>query len=93
MVVKDFIKENLEIVMHSEEEKLDEVIVTGMGNKSKIVFYGVSDRGESTTADERRHKSLLQSLAAFVPGLQIVKNNEMGSDPKHAAGNFDPRSE
>ena len=26
-------------------------------------------------------KSLLQSLAAFVPGLQIVKNNEMGSDP------------
>ena len=40
VVVKDFIKENLEIVMHSEEEKLDEVIVTGMGNKSKNSFTG-----------------------------------------------------
>lgn len=81
VVVKDFIKENLEIVMHSEEEKLDEVIVTGMGNKSKNSFTG------SATVVSRQQlmsvgtKSLLQSLAAFVPGLQIVKNNEMGSDP------------
>lgn len=79
--VKGFVKENLEIVMHSEEEKLDEVIVTGMGNKSKNSFTG------SATVVNRQQlmsvgtKNLLQSLAAFVPGLQIVKNNDMGSDP------------
>lgn len=68
--VKGFVKENLEIVMHSEEEKLDEVIVTGMGNKSKNSFTG------SATVVSRQQlmsvgtKNLLQSLAAFVPGLR-----------------------
>ena len=38
VVVKNLVKENLEIVMHSEEEELEEVIVTGMGNKSKNSF-------------------------------------------------------
>ena len=40
VVAKDFIKENLEIVMHSEEEKLDEVIVTGWEINQKIVLRG-----------------------------------------------------
>ena len=79
--IKEYVKEGLEIVMQPDEEELEEVIITGMGNKAKSSFTG------SATVVSRKQlmsvgtKSLLQSLAAFVPGLQIVKNNDMGSDP------------
>lgn len=79
--VNGYVKENLEVVLQTDEEKLDEVVITGMGNKSKNSFTGSATVVKREQLMSAGTKNLLQSLAAFVPGLQIVKNNEMGSDP------------
>ncbi|OKZ16887.1 MAG: SusC/RagA family protein [Butyricimonas synergistica] len=72
---------NLVVVMKEDVGELDEVVITGFGSKAKNSYTGAAtsvDRKQLLTAGTR---SLLKSLAAFVPGMQIVTNNDMGSDP------------
>lgn len=69
------------IVMKPEVDELDEVVITGFGNKSKNSYTGAATSVNREQLLSAGSRSLLKSLAAFVPGMQIVTNNEMGSDP------------
>ena len=57
------------------------MIITGFGTKSKNSYTGAATTVKREQLLSVGTKNLLQSLAAFVPGMQIVTNNEMGSDP------------
>lgn len=81
LMLKDSLTKNLVIIMEEEVTEMDEVVVTGFGNKSKNSFTGsavVVKREQLLSAGT---KNVLQSLQAFVPGMQLVTNNRMGSDP------------
>ena len=80
-IIKTKETKNLVVVMKEDVGELDEVVITGFGSKAKNSYTGAAtsvDRKQLLTAGTR---SLLKSLAAFVPGMQIVTNNDMGSDP------------
>ena len=72
---------DLIIVMKPDVDELEEVIITGFGTKSKNSYTGAATTVKREQLLSVGTKNLLQSLAAFVPGMQIVTNNEMGSDP------------
>lgn len=81
LMLKDSLTKNLVIIMEEEVTEMDEVVVTGFGNKSKNSFTGsavVVKREQLLSAGT---KNVLQSLQAFVPGMQLITNNRMGSDP------------
>lgn len=80
-IVKDTLVTDIVITMIPEVDELNEVVVTGFGNRSKSSYTGSATSVTREQLISVGTKSLLQSLAAFVPGMQIVTNNEMGSDP------------
>lgn len=67
--------------MKADVGELDEVVITGFGNKSKNSYTGAATSVNREQLLSAGSRNLLKSLAAFVPGMQIVTNNEMGSDP------------
>ncbi len=74
--VKDFT-----IVMEEDAASIGDVIVTGFGNKSKNSFTGSAITVKRDELMRMGTKNVLQSLSAFVPGMQIVENNAAGSNP------------
>ena len=79
--IKGVETKDLVIVMKPDVDELEEVIITGFGTKSKNSYTGAATTVKREQLLSVGTKNLLQSLAAFVPGMQIVTNNEMGSDP------------
>ena len=79
--IKSVETKDLIIVMKPDVDELEEVIITGFGTKSKNSYTGAATTVKREQLLSVGTKNLLQSLAAFVPGMQIVTNNEMGSDP------------
>lgn len=72
---------DLVVVMKDDVGELEEVVITGFGNKSKNSYTGAATSVGREQLLAAGSRSLLKSLAAFVPGMQIVTNNDMGSDP------------
>ncbi len=72
-------------VMHEDTETLGEVVVTGFSTKNKNSFTGsqVSIKKDELLAVGT--KNVLKSLSAFVPGMSIMENNLVGSDPNKVA--------
>ena len=83
--IKSVETKDLIIVMKPDVDELgEEVIITGFGTKSANSYTGAATTGKAGTVVECGVlKSLsTQSLAAFVPGMQIVTNNgDADSDP------------
>lgn len=71
----------LSVVMEEIVSEMEEVVVTGFGNKSQKSYTGSATVVQREQLLSAGSKNLLSSLAAFVPGMQIVTNNERGSDP------------
>lgn len=69
------------VVMEEIVSEMEEVVVTGFGNKSQKSYTGSATVVQREQLLSAGSKNLLSSLAAFVPGMQIVTNNERGSDP------------
>lgn len=76
--IKSVETKDLIIVMKPDVDELEEVIITGFGTKSKNSYTGAATTVKREQLLSVGTKNLLQSLAAFVPGMQIVTNNEMG---------------
>lgn len=74
-------KTNYTIVLKSDSQTLEDVVVTGFGNKSKASFSGSAQTVTKEQLLSAGTKNILQSLQAFVPGMQLVDNNTRGSDP------------
>ena len=81
------------VTMVPEVDELHEVVVTGFGNKSKNSYTGSATSISREQLMSAGSKNLLTSLAAFVPGMQVVANNERGIGSQYPSGDFDSRKE
>lgn len=74
-------KNEYTIILQNDSQALEGVVVTGFGNKSQASFTGAAQTISRDQLLIAGNKNLLQSLQAFIPGMQLVENNERGSDP------------
>lgn len=74
-------KTNYTVILKNDSQTLDDVVVTGYGTKSRASFTGSANTVTKDQLLSAGTKNILQSLQAFVPGMQLVDNNTRGSDP------------
>jgi TonB-linked SusC/RagA family outer membrane protein len=72
-------KPRLEIVLKSNDELLDEVIVTAFGTAKKSSFTGSAAVVGSAKIEQKQLTNVMQSLVGEVPGLQINPSTAPGS--------------
>lgn len=72
---------DIRAVMQLAENVVDDVVVTGVFNKKKESFTGAAI---TVTAEELKlfgNRNLLTSLRNIDPSINIIENNQFGSDP------------
>ena len=74
-------REVVDVYMKEDVNKLGDVVVTGVINKSKESFTGAVTSVKGEELMRVGSSNVLQSLQAFVPGLVITENTDMGSNP------------
>ena len=71
----------VDVVMEEEVSEMDEVVVTGIFNKSKESFTGAVTTITSKELKMFRGQNMLQTLRNIDPAFNIVENNAAGSNP------------
>lgn len=71
----------LDITLAEDVSELNEVVVTGFIAKQKNSYTGSQATVKREELLSVGTKNVFESIAAFVPGMEIVQNNNMGSDP------------
>lgn len=71
----------LHIVLEDDETTLDEVVVIGMGDRSKSSFSGAVTVVKREELQQIGTKSLLANISSLVPGMLSIENNMTGADP------------
>jgi len=71
----------LRIDLEPDSQSIESVVVTGFTKKDKKSYTGSQTTIKSEQLLSVGTKNLLQGLEAFVPGLQVVHQNDLGSDP------------
>ena len=71
----------LRIDLEPDNQTIESVVVTGFTKKDKKSYTGAQATIKSEQLLSVGTKNLLQGLEAFVPGLQVVQQNNLGSDP------------
>ena len=71
----------LRIDLEPDNQTIESVVVTGFTKKDKKSFTGSQTTVKAKELLSVGTKNLLQGLEAFVPGLQVVQQNNLGSDP------------
>ena len=71
----------LRINLEPDNQTIESVVVTGFTKKDKKSYTGAQTTIKSEQLLSVGTKNLLQGLEAFVPGLQVVQQNNLGSDP------------
>ena len=71
----------LRIDLEPDNQTIESVVVTGFTKKDKKSYTVAHTTIKSEQLLSVGTKNLLQGLEAFVPGLQVVQQNNLGSDP------------
>lgn len=71
----------LRIDLEPDNQTIESVVITGFTKKDKKSYTGAQTTIKSEQLLSVGTKNLLQGLEAFVPGLQVVQQNNLGSDP------------
>ena len=71
----------LRIDLEPDNQTIESVVVTGFTKKDKKSYTGAQTTIKSEQLLSVGTKNLMQGLEAFVPGLQVVQQNNLGSDP------------
>ena len=71
----------INVVLASESQNIDEVVVTGIYTRNKESFTGSSKTYTSKDLKMVGNTNVLRSLRTLDPSFAIVDNNLMGSDP------------
>lgn len=74
-------EKELNVVMEDEIAEMDEVVVTGIFNKSRESYTGAVTTITSKEIKMFKGQNMLQTLRNVDPSFNIVQNNEWGSDP------------
>lgn len=69
------------VQLEEEEVLIDDVVVTGYGNIRETSFTGSYTKVSQEELLRVSPGSIINALQVFDPGLRVMKNNEMGSDP------------
>lgn len=81
VMVKPEKKSEFHFVLEEDTQAMDEVIVTGYFNKNKSSYTGSAVTVQAEELKKISPTNLFKALQAYEPSLQIVENNEAGSDP------------
>ena len=73
----------MSVVMKTDTKALNEVVVTGMFNRKKEGFTGSSVTIKGEDLKKYSTNNVAKALAAVAPGLRIVDNINMGSNPNN----------
>lgn len=71
----------LVVVLEEEAQRMDEVVVTGYFTKSKSTYTGSAVTVQAEELKKINPTNIFKALQAYEPSLQIVENNEAGSNP------------
>lgn len=71
------------VVLEENIAEIGEVVITGMFTRKKESFTGSQTTVTREQLTQVGTKNVLASIQAFVPGMQIIDNNQMGSDPNN----------
>lgn len=74
-------KVNIDVRMVADTKEMDEVVVTGIFNKSQSNFTGSAVTVTTKELQRFGNRNLLQSLHNIDPSINIIENNEFGSNP------------
>ena len=76
-------EERLTIKMEDQATEMQEVVVTGFFNKSKESFTGSVQQVSGMELKQISNTNIFTALSALTPGMELVQNNSMGSNPNH----------
>ena len=71
------IKEVVKVVLHSDTEVLDEVVVTGYGVQKKASFTGAAAIVDDKAIAKRTDANFVKALEGNVPGVQMSNSTSM----------------
>lgn len=74
---------HLDILLEEDQATLQDVVITGFEVKAKNSFTGAAQTVTKQDLLAAGSKNVLQSLAPFIPGMNISVNLEKGSDPNN----------
>ena len=74
-------EKELKVVLEEKVAEMDEVVVTGIFQKSQSSFTGSATTVTSKELQQFGNRNLLQSLHNIDPSINIVENNAFGSNP------------
>ena len=69
------IKPNVKVIMKSDSEMLDEVMVVAYGTAKKSAFTGSASTIKAEKIAERTVSNVTNAMAGQVAGVQITQNN------------------
>ena len=73
----------LKIMLKPKSTKMNDVVVTGFFNKSKVSFTGSVTQLSGADLKQVTGVNIISAIAALTPGLEIVVNSAQGSNPNH----------
>ena len=79
------VKKPLKITMKEEVNAIDQVVVTGIYNRTKESFTGSYSTYDAKELKNAGNMNILQSLKTIDPSFVVLDNNMFGSDPNQLA--------
>ncbi|MBQ8422649.1 MAG: SusC/RagA family TonB-linked outer membrane protein [Coprobacter sp.] len=73
----------LDLQLEDEATTMKEVVVTGFFNKSKESFTGAVQQVSGMELKQISSTNIFTALSALTPGMEMVQNHSMGSNPNH----------
>lgn len=77
-------KPGMTVEMVEDTKEMGEVVVNGFFAKNKNSFTGSAKQLTSTEIMQVSGTNLISAIAALTPGMEMVQNTSMGSNPNHA---------
>ena len=74
-------EENLKVVLDSEVNEVEEVVVTGIFTRKAESFTGAATTFKQEDLKRMGNQNILQSLKSMDPSFTVMENVDFGSDP------------
>ena len=73
----------INVVLSLKDDGMDEVVINGLFTQNKNSYTGAVTTLSGKEILEVSQTNLLKAIEILTPGLRLVEQNEMGSDPNH----------
>lgn len=77
-------KPGMKIEMEEDAKEMGEVVVNGFFTKDKNSFTGSVKQISSMEIKQVSGTNLISAISSLTPGMELVQNTSMGSNPNHA---------